>query len=383
MSYQPLAEVRKDFQVNWYRCPIAPNKLRELATRSNLKGGSQAGGHLALFLLTGTLAYWFWSQNNWLAFVLALFCHGTVASFFAGTAPHELGHGTVFRTRWLNKAFKYLFSLISWWNPFDYASSHTYHHRYTLHPQADRENLLPLHPATNVGFLLQLLTINVFTQPGRTFGKGGLISAVIVTVKAAFGVTGSPTVPSNEWLRALHEDQPLEHRKSIWWSRLLLLFHGSVFVVALASDAWVLVLIISTASFIANWLSYAVGLTQHCGLRDNVTDFRKCTRSIKLNPVAEFLYWHMNWHTEHHMYAAVPCYNLKKLAREIAADMPEPRSLWEAWQEMLATWGKQQADPNYQFDTPLPPGANTASSRTSERLELEYSIGDLAPKSLQ
>ena len=37
----------------------------------------------------------------------------------------------------------------------------------------------------------------------------------------------------------------------------------------------------------------------------------------------------MNWHTEHHMFTGVPCYNLKKLAKEIEADMPRLRSLWE------------------------------------------------------
>ncbi|MGY8902743.1 MAG: fatty acid desaturase, partial [Flavobacteriales bacterium] len=30
-----------------------------------------------------------------------------------------------------------------------------------------------------------------------------------------------------------------------------------------------------------------------------------------------FLYWHMNWHTEHHLYAGVPCYNLKKLHQAV------------------------------------------------------------------
>ena len=79
---------------------------------------------------------------------MALFVHGTIGSFFTGTVPHELGHGTVSRTKALNKIFLYIFSLLSWWNPFDYASSRTYHHRYTLHPEGDRENLLRLHPGT-------------------------------------------------------------------------------------------------------------------------------------------------------------------------------------------------------------------------------------------
>ena len=101
--------------------------------------------------------------------------HGTIGSFSTGTAPHELGRGTVFRTKALNKIFLYIFSLLSWWNPFDYASSHTYHHRYTLRPEGDRENLLPLDPGTGKLFIFQMLTINLLTQPGCTFGKGGLV----------------------------------------------------------------------------------------------------------------------------------------------------------------------------------------------------------------
>ena len=31
-----------------------------------------------------------------------------------------------------------------------------------------------------------------------------------------------------------------------------------------------------------------------------------------LDPLSSFC-WHMNWHLEHHMFAGVPCYNLKAL----------------------------------------------------------------------
>ncbi len=381
MSYQPLADVRKSLRVEWYRCPIERTKLRELSQRSDLQGWFQAGGHFALFALTGTLVFLFWWQENWLGFFIALFAHGTVGTFFVGVAPHELGHGTVFRTKRLNKIFLYLFSLLSWWDPFDYASSHTYHHRYTLHPEGDRENLLPLHPSVGRTFLLQLFTVNLFTQRGRTFGKGGLISTIAVTIMGAFGVVGTDKIPINEWLKALHADQPHQHRKSIWWSRALLAFHGSVLVIAIITGLWVLPLILSVFPFIANWLGYFVGLTQHCGLRENVPDFRKSTRSIRLNPLAEFLYWRMNWHIEHHMYAGVPCYNLRKLHKEVAHDMPVSRTLRSAWQEMLETWRRQQTDPAYQFDTPLPPTAK--SVRDDKPDALESSIGELAPEGLR
>ena len=383
MNYQPLDEVRKTLRVEWYRSPIPGAKLRELSRRSDRQAWFQAGGHLALFILTGALVTHFWSLQLWGALLVALFCHGTVTSFFTGVAPHELGHGTVFRTKWLNKAFLYLFSLIGWWDIYDYGSSHTYHHRYTLHPEGDRENLLPLEPSLASFFMLQLFTVNLVTQPRRVFSKGGLVSTVWVTLRAAFGVVGPPEVPIFEWLRALHADQPEEFRKSLRWSRILILFHGGILVIAILTGLWVLPLIFSVAPFIANWLHYFVGMTQHCGLMENVPDFRKSVRSMRLNPLFSFLYWRMEWHTEHHMYAGVPCYNLRKLYEEIADDLPEPRSLIGAWREMRMVWRKQKADPDYQFDTPLPPTARSVRSEEPEAIDLESSIGDLAPQGLR
>ena len=75
--------------------------------------------------------------------------------------------------------------------------------------------------------------------------------------------------------------------------------------------------------------------TQHIGLQDDVPDFRLCTRTVILNPFFRFLYWHMNYHIEHHMYAAVPCYRLGKLHATIKNDLPHcPRGLYEAWTEI-------------------------------------------------
>ena len=381
MPFEPLSEVRNSLKIRWYRSKLPPARFRELSKRSDKQGWIQAGGHFGLFCLSGAAVFVFWAQSLWVLFIIALFIHGTIASFFRGTAVHELGHGTVFQTKWLNDGFLYLFSMISWWNPFDYAASHTYHHLYTLHPEGDREVLLPVHPNVGRTFLLQLFTLNLVTQPGRTFSKGGILSTIWLTLLDAFGKTGPTEVPANEWISALHEDQPDQHRRSIWWSRSQLAFHGGVLIVAIATGLWVLPLILTLPSYIANWLSYFVGLTQHCGLRSGTADFRKSTRSIRPPRFVEFLYWHMNWHTEHHMYAGVPCYNLPALAQEIKADMPEPRSLRGAWREMLETWERQKTDPAYGFDTPLPATAGLSpAGRTNPD---EASIGDLAPREMK
>ena len=63
----------------------------------------------------------------------------------------------------------------------------------------------------------------------------------------------------------------------------------------------------------------------------------------------------MNYHTEHHMYAAVPCYKLGKLHKLIRQDLPHcPRGLIETWTQIAEIQRKQRIDPDYQFVAELP-----------------------------
>ena len=210
MRYPPVATVRQTLRVRWYRSPIDHERLRTLSTRTNRQGWVQAGGHFLLFVFFAAIVVYCWLQQAWVAFAIAMLCHGFIASFFKGTAVHELGHGTVFRSKSLNRLFLYLFSMISWWDPFDYASSHTYHHRYTTHPDGDRENLLPVVPSLHPWLLVQLFTLNLFTKPGRNFGKGGFIWTVYLTARSALGIPfGHTDIPSQEWLQNCTKINPI------------------------------------------------------------------------------------------------------------------------------------------------------------------------------
>ena len=380
-KFRPLSSVRKTLRVKWYRSPIDHRRLRSLSTRTDRQGWMQAGGHVLLYVVLAILTAVFWFQQAWLGFWVALWCVGFVATFYKGTAAHELGHGTVFRTKSLNLIFLHFVCLISWWDPYDYAASHTYHHRYTTHREADRENVLPLAPSLHPWILFQLFTLNLFSKPAKNFAKGGFIWTVYLTSRTALGIPyGHTDIPSQEWLRTLHEDQPESFWLSVRWSRVLLGFHAGTLVLAVLTGWWVLPLVITLPSYIANIGSYLLGTTQHCGLKENNPDFRKNTRSIRIHPLLEFLYWHMNWHTEHHMYAGVPCYNLKALAKELESDMPAPRSLLAAWKEMRETWQQQKQDPGYAFDTPVPTISQDRSVPPED--DIVNSIGDLAPKGL-
>jgi len=378
-AYPPLSDVRKTLRVRWYRSPIDHERLRALSVRSNKQGWIQAGGHAAILVGLAALTVWFWTLQWWIGFILSLWCTGFVATFFKGTAVHELGHGTVFKSRFLNRFFLHAFCLISWWDPYDYAASHTYHHRFTTHRKADRENVLPLTPSLHPWLLFQLTTFNLFLKPARNFSKGGFLWTVYLTLRTAAGkAAGHTDIPSQEWLESLHQDHPESFQNSVRWSRVLLMFHTGVFCVAVITGWWVLPLVITIPSYIANIGSYLLGTTQHCGLMENHDDFRKNTRSISINPFLAFLYWHMNWHTEHHMYAGVPCYNLGALAKELAPSMPVPRTLLGAWQEMRDTWRRQQVESHYEFDTPLPAAASRTRSMSDDN-DMVSSIGNLAP----
>ena len=57
--------------------------------------------------------------------------------------------------------------------------------------------------------------------------------------------------------------------------------------------------------------------------------------------------------------------------------MPKPRTLIESWVEMRNVWKRQQNDPEYAFDTPVPEG--NQHKRKNQDDFLKSSIGDLAP----
>ena len=373
----PLSEVRRNLRIRWYRCPIERETLRDLAEPSDLRGLVQSLGHLGLWVATGLAAYLLFASEIWWGFFIALFAHGTVASFF--TAPrHELCHTTVFRTRWLNEGFLRVFSLLGWLNFQVYRFSHSYHHRYTLFVEGDREEVMPETPSLRFLYLLQLFTVNV---------TGGYQSQGLLPTMRSFGRLALHRLdrPFNSWGPELYEEQPAEGRKAVNWARLVLAFHAAVLLVSVAVGEPILAVLVSGSVFLANWLRYFVGVPMHCGLRSGVADFRKCVRTITLDPLTEFLYWHMNWHLEHHMYAAVPCYRLKRLHRAVAGDMPAPRTLLGAWREMRETWRRQQVDPGYAYDTPVPapaPAEGVGGDGGTGTDPLAASMGDLAPRAI-
>jgi len=331
------AEPRRPKAVAWYRSPLDSETRKRLHRKSDALAWLQTGGYLLVLAATGTLAWH--SAYHWpvLATVGLVFLHGTVYAFQIN-AVHELIHGTVFSTRWLNGAFANLFAFLGWINHRKFEASHAQHHRYTLHPPDDLEVVLPTRVASRQFW--QQAIVN-FKGLYRTFED---------TWRMARGRF------KGTWENYLFPaSNPEGQKRPIRWARLLLAGHGLIVAGSVVLELWMLPLLTTLAPFYGSWLFFLCNNTQHIGMQDNVSDFRLCCRSFKINPIVQFLYWRMNYHTEHHMYAAVPCYRLGALRRAIEDDLPPcPKGLVATWREIAAIQARQDADSSYQFQPELP-----------------------------
>lgn len=326
----------------WYRTPVARETLRELTARSDVLAFLQTVGFLLVLGVTGTAAWVAWDAGAagsfpiWVV-VLLVFLHGTVWAFTLN-GFHELVHHTVFKTRSLGTFFLYLYSFLGWLDPIHFKASHTRHHLYTLHPPRDLEVVLPIR--LRLWHFLRVAIVDPL----------GLVERLTSSVKKAFGVCTS------EWERTIIEEEgPTTRRKLVWFNRLFLLGHAAIVALAVLTGAWQLVVLVTLAPFYGRWLQFLCNETQHIGLSDSVPDFRMCCRTFTVNPVVRFLYWNMNYHTEHHMYAAVPCYRLHRLHAVVRHDLPEsPNGIVATWRQIIGILRRQNEEPGYQFVPEVP-----------------------------
>jgi fatty acid desaturase len=343
---RPDPEPKAPKSVKWYRTPVETQELKRLHERSDLRGFAQTLGYLLLLALTGSMAFFAAGRLPWPAVIALTFLHGTVFAFLLN-GIHELGHGTVFRTKSLNALFDRILSFLAWVNFPMFEASHLRHHRYTLHPPDDLEVVLPLR------VMIKHFFLQGFVNPVAAF------KTLMGTVDVARGrlhanVAGAEL--SGDWIETLFpQSEPEKRRLPIRFARVILLGHGLIIAVSVWQQWWMLPVVTTLAPFYGSWLFFLCNNTQHIGLQDNVPDFRLCCRTFTMNPIVTFLYWHMNYHTEHHMYAAVPCYHLARLHAAIKHDLPPcPRGLIAIWLEIAAIQRRQKTEPEYQYSPPLP-----------------------------
>jgi len=333
-------------RIAWYRTPLDKETLRELLQRSDRKGFQHLIGKLLLVSLTGVGAYWTYSARLPVpVIILAIYVHCTIYTFLGPGGPvHELCHGTVFKTRFWNEFFLRITSFLSWTNYVFFRTSHAKHHQLTVYEGLDLEIILP--QKIRWYSWIQLFTIWV---EGIRFFMGN-------NIRHSFGRL------KGEWEKRIFPESRPALRKSLFrWARVTLIGHMVLATIFIVTGNWMLIFFVTFAPFIALWLNVMCGFTQHAGLSSSVPDFRLNSRTVILGPVLRFLYSYMNYHVEHHMYAAVPFYNLPRLRKAIEHDLPRANpGLLAAWKEILPILRRQKEDPSYSW-VPELPGAGRAA----------------------
>jgi len=346
--------MNEQIKISWYRCKMDRSLLSDLMRRSDALAFAQAIPQLLLFAVTGALAYaaflnvsartWPWALP---LLLLALFVHGTFAAFFGGVACHELCHKTPFATQFWNGFFLRIYAFLAWFDPVGYRASHIRHHQATVYADHDGEVVLPQGlDWYGVKFILGALT----------FKPGAILKTFRFFVSAARGRLDRDGFFKAKWLqRVVPESNAGQRRELVGWARVVLLGHLALASLFAATGHWFLIVIVTLGCQYCDWLVLLCGAPQHVGLSPNVPDFRLNTRTYTCGGLPAFLYWNMQYHVEHHMFPAVPFYNLPRLRKAIEHDLPHaPHGLVATWRELLPIMRRQRQEPGYVFVPVLP-----------------------------
>ena len=355
-----------DAVVKWYRTKLTKEQHKALHQRSNVQAFIQTLAFFGMLVTWFALALYFFSENRVTLAAVFVSLYGMQSNFLIN-AMHELGHGSVFKSKFLNALFMRIFSFLGWLHPDMFFSSHLRHHRYTQNFPHDQEN--PMRESVEGPPKPVILTFKRFLLFGFINFRG-FYDIMEQTIRAAAGVY--PT--KHLWWTPMWEDVCYPPAKAaarllpMRWAQFMLFGHAAIAVVSIV-NAWYLVpVMLSLGPFINGWLFFLCNSTQHVGMHHGnfngdgdsgvVNDFRLSCRSFYLNnPIVRCWYWHMNFHIEHHMYAAVPCYHLAALHEAIKHDLPPtPNGLIAVWKEIIKVTRQQIKDPNFVSAISLPNG---------------------------
>ncbi len=335
--------------INWYRIPMERDTLRQLTERSNLRGWLQAGSFFLIFVVLTALAILFYELRLWVLMVVACYLHAAFLNMVSmAAAVHELSHGTPFKSKPVNEFFYYLFCFLTWNNPVHFRASHIlHHHQFTVYVGLDKEVVQgPVKEKLNWVNMLSWFTFDF--KWFALFMKTNILHAF-----------GNADVDFFSWDPLFEKGDP-KRREMCGWARFVVIAYAVILVLALVFHEWIVVFLVFSY-FFARFLANLTGAIQHTGLGSSVPDWRLVCHTVTVNPLIGYLYWNMNYHTEHHMYAAVPFYNLRKLRAVLEKDMPPAhKGFLSCLRFLYGIKARQKKEPGYIYRPEFPSGAAPA-----------------------
>lgn len=317
-------------EATWYASPVPKEKMRELLER---RDGPAIRDTLIWFTLLfgfGILGYLTW--GTWWT-VIPFAAYGVIYASTSDARWHEHGHGTAFKTDWMNNAMYELASFMVLRESTVWRWSHTRHHSDTIIVGRDPEIAVP-RPTKLSNFIMNFFAIGAFRKYWRE---------VPMHVMGRFTPEEMTFIPESE------------HGSIIWRARLYVLIFAAVIGLAIYTGSLLPLMYVGLPTFYGSWLMVVYGYTQHAGLAENVLDHRLNCRTVYMNPINRFLYLNMNYHVEHHMFPLVPYHALPKLHELVKADMPKPyNGILEAYREIIPAILRQRKEPAWHVRRAIP-----------------------------
>jgi fatty acid desaturase len=305
----------------WYHTEVPRKVMKELMARSDgpaIRDTIVLYGCMIAFAGIG-IALWpsLWSAPFWLAY-------GVLYGSASDSRWHECGHGTAFRTPWMNDAVYEIASFMIMRNSATWRWSHARHHSETYLVGRDPE-IAVMRPPELAKVILNFFGVIDVIRFFPTLIRNGLSGPT--PEERTF-------VPQSEWGKV--QKVAIIH----------LAIYGVTIVSAFSWGSILPLMVIGLPRMYGAWHHIMCGLLQHGGLADNVIDHRLNSRTVLMNPVSRFIYWNMNYHA------------LPRLHEIMKPDLPPPnRSIAGAFAEMWPALKRQVMNEDYFVKRDLPPTA--------------------------
>jgi len=314
----------------WYHSEIPRKTMKALMQRSDRPALRDTAIWLGLMILFGGFGSWLWG-SWWCVPIFA--AYGVLYGSASDSRWHECGHGTAFRTPWMNDAVYQVACFMMIRNPVAWRWSHTRHHTDTIVVGRDPEIVATRPPA-----LLRMMA--------NFLGIFDTVQGLKTMMLNAFGAIGAQ--------EALYIPET-ERKKVFRVARVWLVIYTATIGAAVYLESLLPLMLVGLPRLYGAWHHVLTGILQHAGLAENVLDHRLNSRTVIINPISRFIYWNMNYHVEHHMFPMVPYHALPRLHALLKDDMPAPsRSMWEAYKDVIKTLRIQRDNPDWFIKRELP-----------------------------
>lgn len=317
----------------WYHTDVPRKEMKELMRRSDGPALRDTAIWLGLIVASAAGGVYFW--GTWWC-VPCFLAYGVLYGSASDARWHECGHGTAFRSQWMNATVYQLASFMIMRNPVTWRWSHARHHTDTIIVGRDLE-IATMRPP------------DLLRVAANFVGAVDVWYAMSDMVRNAAGSLS----PSEKSIIPAPE-QP----KVVAVARVWVLIYLATLATAIALHSILPLMLIGLPRMYGAWHMVLLGLLQHGGLAEDVTDHRLNTRSVLINPVSRFIYWNMNFHVEHHMFPMVPYHALPRLHDAIKHDLPPPSpSILAGYREMIPAFLRQLKYEDHYIRRKLPPSA--------------------------